>query len=160
LEDIVLSDSLTTLEELNEEEPTVLDLNKVLENPGSKYDYIIREGDVISIPGKLETVRVAGEVISPLNLRFDQTRSFKGYINDAGGFSSNARKGHSYVQYPDGRRKQTRRFLFFKFYPRVEPGSTIIVIPKPEREKVSIQGILAITSSLATITFLVDRIRN
>lgn len=154
------ADSLLARVRLNEEEPTVLDLNQILNNPGSKYDLIVKEGDLITIPGKLETVRVAGEVISALNLRYDETFSFKDYINDAGGFASTARKGRSYVQYPNGRRKQARRFLFFKFYPRVEPGSTIIVTRKPDRDKVSLQEILAITSSLATITFLVDRIRN
>lgn len=141
-------------------EPTVIDLKEVLSNPGSKYDYIVKEGDVLSIPSKLETVRVSGEVISALNLRYDQSLSFKDYINDAGGFTSVARRATSYVQYPNGRRKKTRRFLFFKFYPKVEPGSTIIVTKKPQRDKISIQEILAITSSLATITFLVDRITN
>lgn len=154
------ADSLIAVVKLSEEEPTVLDLNEILNNPGSKYDFIIREGDIIIIPGKLETVRVSGEVISALNLGYDEEFSFKDYINDAGGFTSNARKGRSYVQYPNGRRKQARRFLFFKFYPRVEPGSTIIVTKKPEHNKISLQEILAITSSLATITFLVDRIRN
>lgn len=159
-EDIAAEDSLRAPVTFNGKEPTVIDLNEVLSNPGSKYDYILREGDVISIPGKLETVRVAGEVISPLNLSFDNSFSFKDYINDAGGFTSEARKGRSYIQYPNGRKKQARRFLFFKFYPKVEPGSTIFVSKKPPRDKISLQEILAITSSLATITFLVDRITN
>jgi protein involved in polysaccharide export with SLBB domain len=159
-EDLASEDSLRAPVTFNGKEPTVIDLNEVLSNPGSKYDYILREGDVISIPGKLETVRVAGEVISPLNLSFDDSFSFKDYINDAGGFTSDAKKGRSYIQYPNGRKKQARRFLFFKFYPKVEPGSTIVVSKKPPKDKISLQEILAITSSLATITFLVDRITN
>lgn len=154
-------DSLIQYVEINEEETTVLDLVKILDKPGSKYDYIVKEGDVISIPAKLETVRVTGEVISPfLNVRYDGSLNYKDYINDAGGFSPDAKKGRSYIQYPNGRRKQTRRFLFFKFYPKVEPGSTLIVRKRPERNPLRLQEILGITSSLATIAFLVDRITN
>ena len=52
----------------------------------SKYDFILKEGDVVSIPGRLETVRVAGEVTSPLNLRYDKSFTFKDYIDQSGGF--------------------------------------------------------------------------
>lgn len=159
-ENIGEGDSLIIPVALNEEEPTVLDLTEILKNPGSKYDFILREGDVISIPGKLETVRVAGEVTSPLNLRYDNSFSFKDYINDAGGFTSNAKKGRSYVQYPDGRRKQARRFLFFKFFPKIQPGSTIFVSRKPERAGVNIQSIIAATGSVATLALVIDRLSN
>ncbi|WP_420384903.1 SLBB domain-containing protein [Roseivirga sp.] len=158
VEDIQEQDSLIRDVEIREEEPTVLDLVKILETPGSKYDFIVKEGDVISIPSKLETVRIAGEVISPLNVRFDETFSFKDYINDAGGFTSTAKKGRSYIQYPNGRRKQTKRFLFFKFYPKVEPGSTIFVSRKPDREPVNFQSIIAVAGSMATLALVVDRL--
>ncbi|MCE7995881.1 MAG: polysaccharide biosynthesis protein [Roseivirga sp.] len=159
-ENISVVDSMASPVELSDREPTVLDLNKILENPGSKYDYIIREGDVISIPGKLETVRIAGEVISPLNLRYDDSFSFKDYVNDAGGFTSNAKKGRTYVQMADGRRKQTRRFLFFKFYPKVEPGSTIFVSRKPDRAPVNLQSAIAAVGSIATLALVIDRLSN
>jgi len=158
VEDIQEQDSLIRNVEIKEEEPTVLDLVKILEEPGSKYDFIVKEGDVISIPSKLETVRITGEVISPLNVRFDNQFGFKDYINDAGGFTSTAKKGRSYIQYPNGRRKQTRRFLFFKFYPKVEPGSTIFVSKKPERQPINLQSIIAITGSIATLALVVDRL--
>ncbi|WP_286755073.1 SLBB domain-containing protein [Roseivirga sp. UBA838] len=160
VEDIQDQDSLIRDVEIREEEPTVLDLVKILDEPGSKYDFIVKEGDVISIPSKLETVRIAGEVISPLNVRYDETFRFKNYINDAGGFTSTAKKGRSYVQYPNGRRKQTRRFLFFKFYPKVEPGSTIFVSRKPERQPLNFQAIIAAAGSVATLALVVDRLSN
>lgn len=159
-QEIVSSDSISADEELPDEEPTILDLNEILSNPGSKYDFIMREGDVISIPPKLETVRVAGEVISPLNVRFDPSMTFKDYINESGGFTSKAKKGRSYVQYPNGRRRQTRRFLFFKFFPKLEPGSTIFVSRKPERAGVNLQSIIAATGSVATLALVIDRLSN
>lgn len=151
VQDIQEQDSLISEVKIKEEEPTVLDLIKILENPGSKYDFLVREGDVISIPPELETVRVTGEVISPLNVRFEKTFSFKDYINDAGGFTARAKKGRSYIQYPNGRKKQTRRFLFFKFYPKVEPGSTIFVSRKPERQGLSPQAWISIGTGIATL---------
>lgn len=155
IQDIQKQDSLLQYVEIKEEEPTVLDLVKILDSPGSKYDFIVREGDVISIPSKLETVRITGEVISPLNVRYDEIFNFKDYINDAGGFTSTAKKGRSYIQYPNGRRKQTKRFLFFKFYPKVEPGSTIFVSRKPEKQGMSAQAWIGIGSGLATIGLVV-----
>lgn len=159
-EGITETDSLITNVEISEEEPTVLELTSILEKPGSKFDYFVKEGDIISIPSQLETVRIAGEVISPLSLRYDKAFSFKDYINDAGGFTAKAKKGRSYVQYPNGRRRQTKRFLFFKFYPKVEPGSTLFISRKPERAPVNIQSIIAATGSIATLALVIDRLSN
>ena len=150
IEDLAERDSLIRKVEIAEEEPVAINLNKILQNPGSKYDLIVRSGDVISIPGKLETVRVAGEVISPLNVRFDESYSFKDYVHQSGGFLHSAKKGRSYVQYPNGERKGVKRFLFFKFYPKVEPGSTIFVSKKPDRQHLSTQGWISIGTGLAT----------
>jgi protein involved in polysaccharide export with SLBB domain len=160
IEDIAEQDSLIRDIELKEEEPVALDLVKILEEPGSKYDFIVKPGDVISVPGRLETVRVAGEVTSPLNLLFDKSFNFKDYIYQSGGFLITAKRGRSYVQYPNGERQGVKRFLFFKKYPKIEPGSTIFVSRKKEKQPMRLQEVLAITSSLATIVFLVDRITN
>ena len=148
-------DSLISEVKTLEQEPVALDLQSILDNPGSKFDFLLRDGDVISIPPKLETVRVAGEVTFTLNLRYDEKFKFKDYINDAGGFTDKAKKGKSYVQYPNGQLSGVRHFLFFKKYPEIEPGSTIIVSRKPEREGISAQAWIAIGSGLATIGLVI-----
>ncbi|GHE53545.1 SLBB domain-containing protein [Roseivirga thermotolerans] len=160
IEDVSKQDSLVKDITIKNEEPVALDLDQILANKGSKYDFIVRPGDVISIPGRLETVRVAGEVTSPLNLRYDDSYSFKDYIYQSGGFQVSAKRGRSYVQYPNGERKGVKRFLIFKFYPKIEPGTTIFVARKAEKRSTSLQEVLAITSSLATIVFLVQQIRS
>uniref|UniRef100_UPI004047E7CA SLBB domain-containing protein n=1 Tax=Roseivirga sp. TaxID=1964215 RepID=UPI004047E7CA len=137
IQDISEQDSLVRNIVIKEEEPVAIDLKKILELPGSKYDLIVKEGDVISIPGKLETIRVAGEVTSPLNVRFDDTYNFKDYIERSGGFLITAKKGRSYIQYPNGERRGVKRFLFFKKYPKIQAGSTIFVSRRPERKGVS-----------------------
>ncbi|WP_176723311.1 SLBB domain-containing protein [Roseivirga misakiensis] len=155
IEDITEQDSLIKNIVIQDNEPVAIDLDRILQQPGSKFDLIVRPGDVISIPGKLETVRVAGEVTSPLNVRFDSEYSFKDYIFQSGGFLQTAKRGRSYVQYPNGERKGVRRFLFFKKYPKIEPGSTIFVSRKPERNGMSAQAWIGIGSGLATIGLVV-----
>ena len=151
IQDISEQDSLVRNIEIKEEEPVAINLTKILDKPGSKFDLIVKQGDVISIPGKLETVRVAGEVISPLNVRFDKEFNFKDYIYRSGGFLQSAKKDRSYIQYPNGERKQVRRFLFFKKYPKVEAGSTIFVSRKPERQGIGPSGWISIGTGLATL---------
>ena len=161
IEDLTEQDTLIKDVKIADQEITVIELNKILQGgEGSKYDLLVREGDVISIPQELQTVRVTGEVVSPLNVRYDEGYGFKDYINDAGGFNTKAKKNRSYVQYPNGRRKGAGRFLFFNFYPKVEPGATIFVSAKPERKRMSLQEIIAISSSLATLALVVDRLSN
>tara|TARA_R110000850_G_scaffold261209_1_gene389045 strand:- start:21510 stop:24185 length:2676 start_codon:yes stop_codon:yes gene_type:complete len=155
IQDISEQDSLVRNIEIKEEEPVAINLQRIIDEPGSKYDLIVKEGDVISIPGKLETVRVAGEVTSPLNVRFDESYSFKDYIERSGGFLISAKKGRSYVQYPNGERRSVKRFLFFKKYPKVQAGSTIFVSRKPERDGMSAQAWIGIGSGLATIGLVV-----
>ena len=72
IQDVAEQDSLVQSVKIKNEEPVALDLLKILKilDP-SKY-FILKEGDVISIPEKTETVRVAGEVISLTNLRYDK----------------------------------------------------------------------------------------
>lgn len=145
---------------LDTREPVAIDLAEILRSPGGKHDLVIKEGDIISIPAKLETVRVTGEVTSPINVRYDESYNFKDYINFSGGFMSSARKGRSFVQYPNGERRGVRRFLFFKKYPKVEAGSTIYISRKLERQPVNLQTIIATTGSLATLALVIDRLSN
>lgn len=158
IEGVTEADAQIPKTKIAEKEQVVIDLDQILKKPGSKYDLIVKSGDIISVPGKLETVRVAGEVRSQVNVRFDDTYSFKDYINQSGGTLRTARKGRSYIQYPNGENRGVRRFLWFKIYPKVEPGSTIFVSKKPEREGMSMGQWLAIASGLATITLTVDRL--
>ena len=144
--------------DIRETEYVGIELEKILANPGSKYDIILQEGDIISIPKQLQTVRMRGEVLYPTTARYDVSRGFRNYISRAGGFTENARKGRSYVIYANGDVKRTGKFLFFNIYPHVEPGAEIIVPEKPARQPMSIQAWVGIASSLATLAILVDRL--
>ena len=61
-----------------------------------------------------------------------------------------------YVEYQNGLRKVTRNFLFFKFYPRVFPGSKVVVPEKDEnKNKTSVGEIVGYTTSLVSIIALI-----
>ena len=48
----------------------------------------------------------------------------------------------------------------FKSFPKVETGADIFILERPERKKLSVQEVLGITSSLATIALIIDRLSN
>ncbi|MEX0883426.1 MAG: SLBB domain-containing protein [Cyclobacteriaceae bacterium] len=143
---------------LREQELIGIEMEKILQQPGSKYDLILQEGDIISIPKQLQTVKMRGEVLYPTTARYDVSRGFRNYISRAGGFTEEARKGRSYVIYANGDVSRTNKFLFFTFFPKIEPGAEIIVPKKPEREPLSVQAWIGMASSLATLAILIDRL--
>ncbi len=156
-------DSITDVQKKIDDFRIGLNLNKILEPGGkhSKYDLILEEGDILTIPSEKQTVEVRGEVLAPSLIRYDKSMSLKQYINGSGGFTSEAKKNKTYVIYANGEVKSTKNFLFFKNYPRLEPGSVILVPPKPERTGgLSVQEIIGITTGLGTIGLIIDRLSN
>ncbi|MCW9706036.1 SLBB domain-containing protein [Fodinibius salsisoli] len=142
-----------------------IELPEVLQNPGSRYDLLLEEGDSLFVPQRLETVTVEGGVFYPTTIRFEPGRSFSDYITAAGGFNDLARKKKAYIIYANGDVDRTKKFLFFKNYPSVQPGATIVVPEEDPNEGLSTQeriGILsAITSTAALIaTTIVQITRN
>ena len=144
---------------IKEQESIGINLAEILARPGSTFDLTLQEGDIISIPRELQTVRLRGELLYPVTVRHDDSYSFKQYISRAGGFTEEARPGKSYVVYANGSAQRTKKFLWFKDYPKVEPGTEIFVPTKPTNvQAFSIERILAITSSLLTMLLVVDRL--
>lgn len=139
-----------------------IELPEVLQNPGSKYDLLLEEGDSLFIPQKLETVTVKGGVFYPTTIRYEEDRSFKDYITAAGGFNELAKAKNAYVIYPNGDVNRVQKFLFFKRYPPVEPGATIVVPEDQPTEGLSPAeriGIMStIASTLAVIATTIFRI--
>jgi protein involved in polysaccharide export with SLBB domain len=133
-----------------------IDLPKILDNPGRRYDLLLEDGDILNIPKQLQTVKVSGEVLSPSSVVYIPSNSFKNYVLQSGGFSSKALKRRAYIIYANGSIASTKKFLFFNNYPSVKPGAEIFVPLKETRDnKLSTTEIVAITTGLATIATLV-----
>jgi protein involved in polysaccharide export with SLBB domain len=116
---------------------------------------IVMPGDSIVIPRQNLYVEVKGEVNTPQLLRFSRS-GFKYYINAAGGITQRAKLKRAYIQYANGINRPIRHFLFFRIYPKVEPGSTINV---PEKQgfgvKLGVGEISALTSILTAVVGLI-----
>jgi protein involved in polysaccharide export with SLBB domain len=133
-----------------------IDLEKILQNPGSIEDLILNDGDEIMIPKRLQTIRIEGEVLYPTTVKYLPTLSFIDYVSRSGGFTKKSSPGKAFIIYPNGSVDRTRKFLFVKIYPKVEPGSEIIVPPKTENTAAQVSKISAIVQTLGgTITALV-----
>jgi len=160
IEDLEKSEDLIIDENLETHQTIGIDLQQILNKPGGIDDLILHEGDILRIPLNLQTVRLNGELLNPVTTRYKKNTSLRSYISQAGGFSDNARKAKVFVIYANGSVDRTRNFVFFKVYPRVEPGAEIIVPKKPERDGISMQETLAISSSLSSIALVTITIIN
>lgn len=146
--------------EIKDTELIGINLEAILKNPYGPEDLILKEGDVLSIPRELQTVRMRGEVLYPTSARYRENAGFKQYISRAGGFTEKSRRGRAYVIYANGDVQRTRKFLFINAYPSIEPGAEIIVPQKPERERMSPQAWIGIATSLATLALLINNLTN
>jgi protein involved in polysaccharide export with SLBB domain len=140
-----------------------INLDLILKNPGSKYDLLLEEGDILKVPKKLQTVQVFGEIYFPKKVRFEKNIGFRDYIRGAGGFTTQALKRRSYIVYANGEVKNTRKVLFFNSYPKVKPGAEIYVPTKKERKGLSGQEAIGLASGLASVALIIvtllDRIK-
>ena len=129
-----------------------VDIKKAITNPGSKFDLILEEGDLLSIPRLLQTVKISGEVYSPANTSFIQGLRLRGYVSQAGGITDEAHLGRSYVIYPNGRIKSTKKIFFAKFYPKIVPGAEIVVPKKNLARRFTTQDFIALTTGFSSLT--------
>ncbi len=126
-----------------------IELDKALENPGSDYDVILREGDRLIVPERVSTVTVNGQVLSPNTVAYLKNKPLKYYISQAGGYADRAKKNRVYVVYMNGMITQA------KGNTRIEPGCEIVVPSKRKRNPVRLNEILGLTSSAASLAAVI-----
>ena len=144
----------------NTTESIAIDLSEIIKNNGSISDLLVQSGDTLFIPKKLETVRLRGELLNPTTVRHQNNKTTKYYINNAGGFKSRADKSKTYVIYPNGLARATKKFLFFNIYPKVVAGSEIIVPQKLEKKSsLGIGNLTGIFTTVATLVLAITQIK-
>lgn len=142
----------TALEQqLIESDIVGIDLVSIIKKPNSKFDLIVEEGDIIRIPKQLQTVKVTGEILNPNSIVYLSGKSFKQYIDGAGGFTSSALKSKAYVKYANGSVESAGKFLLFNNYPKIKPGAEIMVPKKAAREKMTAQGWIGLGTAVASL---------
>jgi len=134
-----------------------IDLAEIMRHPGGKKDFLLEEDDNIYVPRELQTVRVVGEVLFPTYVGYEKGMSLGKYINNAGGFSLQAEKKKVFVLYANGTAKSTNRFMWIRFYPKIQPGARIIVPEKPAELKVKLSPAenIAVLTSVTSVVALI-----
>ena len=131
-----------------------IQLDKAIENPGSDYDMILRDGDRIIVPQYINTVKISGDVLYPNTVLYKKGEKAKYYVDQAGGFGSNAKKSHTYIVHMNGTVNQMGKG------DRPTPGCEIIVPTKPARDATKLTQYLAIGTSTASIATMIATIAN
>lgn len=150
--DFALVDSILGMRSDNSDMMSVaIDLQKAMENPGSHYDIVLRDGDVLTVPEYTSTVKVQGEVKYPTAISWKKGKSVKYYINHAGGFRRSAKKNGIYIIKMNGSIESVSRCSR-----KVEPGSEIVVTRNKIRRNLTTGEIMTIgTSAVSLATMLV-----
>lgn len=139
-----------------------VNLKEILENPSSQENLQLMQGDELTIPRLLQTVKLTGAVQNPLAVSYKEDFTLKDYIAQAGGYTLNANRKKMYVTYANGVSNQIRKFLIFKKNPRIEPGSEIVIPAFPENRKKGLSAAEAIglTSSLVSVSIAIITLIN
>jgi protein involved in polysaccharide export with SLBB domain len=132
-----------------------INITEILKKPSSKSDLLLRDGDIIKVPSERQTVLVTGEVLYPARVNVNNANRLKGFVQNAGGFSSKALRRKAYVVYANGTVKATKNFLFVKLYPKIKPGCEIVIPKKEVKKPVSLVEVTTIATSLTTLVFLI-----
>ncbi len=141
--------------EMNQKDVIGLNLNKILSGNRTSADLVLAENDVLYIPSFNPLVTVNGQVLYPNQLKYKKQKSFKKYVSEAGGFTSKSSRRKAYIVYQNGTAKSTKNYLFFNCYPKVQPGSEIIVPSKPEHKSLTTVEAISITTSMTTLMVLI-----
>lgn len=131
-----------------------IELERIVKKKDSKYNILLQEGDILTVPRQLQTVKVVGQVLSPISVVYVKGKSLKYYVNQAGGFTSKAHKSKTFIQYANGAVKGTQRGLG-RIYPEVKPGSEIVVPEEKAKQRMSAQSIVGLSSSLISMIVII-----
>lgn len=140
------------------QEGVAIDISAINRNPGGPDNLFMKDGDILTVPRKFQTVRTRGEVYFPNKIVHKPNSSYRRYISQSGGFTEKAKKSKAYVLYANGSTRRTKNFLIFKDYPNVKPGAEIIVPRKPDRRKMSPSEIVSIASGLGTLALIINNL--
>ncbi len=108
-------------------------IQNAIENIGGSEDIVLKPGDQLTIPKKIGTVNVAGNVNNPGQFGYAENKKFKYYLEAAGEEKDST--DYAVVTYPEGFSERVG-FGLFSGNPKIPDGSSILVYrllpPPPE----------------------------
>jgi protein involved in polysaccharide export with SLBB domain len=128
-----------------------IDWKAINQNPNRELNLVLQLGDAIEIPNKSYTVTISGSVMFSTEVPYKKGKGVKYYINNSGGTTERGWLKKVYVVHANGSASTCGSFFGIRNYPKVLPGSKIIVPMKPEKQKTSTGEIVGISSVLASL---------
>ena len=121
----------------------ILDLKSALEDPNSTANYILKEGDIFTIPTTDQLVKIMGAIRYPdldtletVAGRYVPGKKAKWYIKEYGvGFAKRAKRKSTVSLFPNGSGDYTKFRFLYREFPKVKPGSVINVEFKEAKVK-------------------------
>jgi protein involved in polysaccharide export with SLBB domain len=132
-----------------------VDWRKILKNPSNNTNVTLLPGDEIEVSTYSESVKITGNVLLTSEIPYTKGRSFSYYLDAVGGMDARGWKKKAYVIYPNGKAAVSNSaFLFFRTYPKVLPGSQIVVPEKPLTRKMTTGEWVSIGSIITSLAVL------
>lgn len=127
----------------------ITQIEEILNNPNSPFNYLLKKGDIITIPKNKDLVTIninntkASELYpdkvvgsGKINIAYQENKNAKWYVtNYAAGVAKEGSRSRISVEHPNGEIKKAKDFGLFKIYPTVRKGSIVSVGSKAEKEK-------------------------
>lgn len=136
--------------------PVAIDLEKASKTPGCEDDIVLREGDRLVVPQYSSIVKISGDVMYPISMNYKKGESLKYYIKRAGGYGDNARKARVYAIYMNG----AVELLDHHSKKAVQPGCTIVVPSKKQKNKMTTAEYIGMGTSAASVATMMVTIAN
>lgn len=127
-----------------------IDLQKALNNPGSTYDLVMQPGDVLYVPQEQSTVKITGDVMFPNAVVYEPGKKLSYYIDQAGGYGQQAKKGKAFIVYLNGTVAKAKKNT------PIEPGCQIIVPSKPKNSGTDWTKILTLATSFTSVATMTN----
>ena len=128
-----------------------IDINNIMQKPGSELDLVLRDKDEIVIPKIDNRVKISGGVLRPTNIVYREGLTIRDCISAAGGISEYAKRGRAYVVYANGKSKRTTSFGLFRVSPVIKPGAEVVLPETNEKKDKPLTSIIQFTTVIAQI---------
>lgn len=148
-----LKDTLNALIKDLEEDyyQIAIDINYIMQHPGSELDLVLRSKDEIVIPKMDNRVKISGGVLRPTNIVYRDGLSIGECISAAGGISEYAKRGRAYVIYANGKSNRTKMFGIFRVNPTIRPGAEVVIPETDAKKEKAITTIVQFTTVIAQV---------
>ena len=132
-----------------------VDWRNIVEDPTDKTNVTLFAGDEIEVSVINESVKVMGNVLLTSEIPYHRGKGFNYYLESVGGTDAKGWKKKAYIIYPNGKAAVSTTFFFIRSYPKVLPGSQIVVPEKPEVRKMSTGEWVSIGSVITSLALLI-----